>query len=639
MKKGATIFIFMTLFYGLLAVEHAAEDAIKQHIFVEKVQGLSDEFIKGVDISSLGDIEKAGGIFYNAQGAQDDLFVILKEHGVNWVRLRVWNDPIIAGRPFGDGNNSVENDLPLAVRAKKAGLKLLIDFHYSDTWADPGKQYTPKEWRDLNAKELNKAVERFTKTTLETFIQAGARPEMVQIGNELNNGFMWPLGKIWADDKDGAVGGFKGFTDLLKSAAKGVRSVQGRGEAIKIAIHLADGGDNELYRAVFDQVKKAKVDYDIIGLSFYTYWHGTYDDLKANMKDLSKRYKKDLVVMETAYAFTTEDGDAQGNLFKTFSDETIGYRPSVQGQATATRDIIETIHSVGGIGVFYWEPAWIPVQKTGHSINEGNAWENQAMFDFNGRALPSLAVWNLVSGKGEVHNSWGGSAKNGSDAIPYALADSTPFLTKPSVAPSLPKMIKVIFTDDSERLVAVNWDSHDWKSETKIGRVKIKGSLKGYTFKPEVEVEISNKVNLITDPSWETGKLGEWKLNGNSAACFVENNKGNARTGKWTYKYWLGTGFKSILSRDFTGIENGTYTLSIWAMGGGGEKDIRLIASDFDGTKKQLSAKIENTGWLNWKQYSIQIPVSNNSLRVSIYLDTNDGNWGNFDDVELYKNE
>ena len=636
---------------GAWAVPNSAEDGVKQNITVEKIEGLSEDFMRGVDISSLIDIEKAGGKFYDADGKQADIFKILKENGVNWVRIRVWNNPVYErdvyangkviaakGTSYGGGNNSVDTDLLIAKRAKDAGLKLLVDFHYSDTWADPSKQKIPQDWKNLSDKELNAAVEKFTKESIESFIKAGARPDMVQIGNELNDGFMWPLGRIWPQPTQ-QVGGMDAFIKLLKSASKGVRSAQGKGEKIKIVVHLANGGNNELYRSIFDPITAAKLDYDVIGLSFYTYWHGSMDDLKANLTDLSKRYKKELVVVETAYAFTEDDGDAQGNVFQVYSDEKYGYVPSVQGQSTAIRDIIATVASVnGGSGVFYWEPAWIPVKGAGLSSTEGDTWENQSMFDFNGKVLPSLAVFNLIYGRGEVTNVWGGSAKKASSpAVPYNTAEPISVKTQPGTKPNLPASVKLVYTNDGEKLAQVSWDAHDWSKETKAGTVTVTGTVKGSDFKIKANVEISNEVNIVTDPSWETGKLGEWKLNGPSNACFVENNKSNARTGKWTYKYWLDSAFKSTLTRTFTNIPNGTYRFSLWAMGGGGENNLRILAAGFDGSGKQLTAKVENTGWKNWKQYTIEIPVTSNQVTVGIYIDAKSGNWGNFDDVELVK--
>src|SRR5574344_2405339 len=175
---------------SVFARGNSASDAVKQQIVVEPVTGLSPDFMRGADVSMLAEIEKNGGKFYNAQGKEDDLFNILKESGVNWIRLRVWNDPVNEldvyangnvlskkGDPVGGGNNSVEVSVKLAKRAKKAGMKVLVDFHYSDFWADPSKQKMPAAWRGMDAKQLNKAVEDFTEDSIKKFIKADARPE------------------------------------------------------------------------------------------------------------------------------------------------------------------------------------------------------------------------------------------------------------------------------------------------------------------------------------------------------------------------------------------------------------------------------------------------------------------------------
>jgi arabinogalactan endo-1,4-beta-galactosidase len=636
---------------SVFAKPNTAADAVKQQIFVAPVAGLSSDFMRGADVSMLGEIEKNGGKFYNAQGKEDDLFTILRKNGVNWIRLRLWNNPVNErdvyangkilsrkGEPFGGGNNDLALDIKLAKRAKKAGMKILLDFHYSDSWADPSKQKTPAAWKDMNAKQLNKAVEAFTKDSIRKMDKAGVRPDMVQIGNELNGGMMWPLGKTWKGKTGQNVGGMDGFIRLLKSAAKGVRKAQGRGEKIKIVIHLANGGDNNLYTQVFDPIVAARVDFDVIGLSFYPYWHGPLADLKKNMMLCGKKYGKEMIVAETAYAFTEDDADGMGNAFIVYSDDENGYIPSVQGQATEVRDIIDTVsHVNGGAGIFYWEPDWIPVKGAGWRTGEGNNWENQAMFDFTGHVLPSLAVFNLVYGKGAVTNWAGGSAGTAKSFAPYST-EKVEVKTMPGQAPKLPEKIKVIYENDAEQPGEIIWDKHDWAAEKKEGYVKIAGTVKGTSFKVNADVTISNQINLVTDSSWENGKLGSWILNGPADACFVENNKSNAHTGKWSYKYWLGSGFKSILSRTIKGIPNGTYTYSLWAMGGGGEKSIKIFATSFDGTKSQLTAEVKNTGWKNWKQYTVEnIPVSNNQITLGIYLDTNAGNWGNFDDVELYQ--
>ncbi|HOJ99741.1 MAG TPA: glycosyl hydrolase 53 family protein [Termitinemataceae bacterium] len=632
MKQGIVRLVGLMMVWGFTVVG-------AQELVVQPIPGLPRDFIRGADVSMLAQIEEKGGIYYDAQGKPQDALVVLKDHGINWVRLRLWHTPrspkavvrdgkIIANKGDlpGGGNNDLARTIMLAQRAKKLGLKIFLDFHYSDFWADPKTQTKPFAWKDLGLNELTTEIYKYTLDVIKQMTAAGVTPDMVQIGNELNNGMLWPEGKIWKDDRDPQVGGMSAFIKLLKSASKAVRDADPSGKAknIKIVIHLADGGNNALYRSIFDPIVKEKVDFDVIGLSYYCYWHGPLSDLQANLKDLANRYKKELLIAETAYGWTEEDGDSQGNVFKVYDDEQGGYVASVQGQATAVRDVMAAIASVpGGLGIFYWAPEWIPVEGAGWFVGEGNNWENQAMFDFKGRVLPSMQVFNRVYDTKPVQ-------------IVPVRAEPVKFRTAPATPVNLPSKIKVEFNDGALRLVDVEWDRHDWTKETSERVFLLTGRVKGATLPVQAEITVSKKINLITDASWESGKLGEWKLNGPSVACFVENNKANARTGSWTYKYWLDKPFKSDLSRTFKNIPNGTYVLSIWAMGGGGENSIKLYARDF-GSGKTISVPIVNTGWRAWKQYTIPaIEVTNNQCTIGIYIDANANCWGNFDDVEFY---
>lgn len=611
-----------------------------KELVVAPVQGLSKDFIRGADVSMAAQIEECGGKFYDTDGTQKDLFELLKKNGVNWIRLRLWNNPVNdmpvisgnkvvsnKGQRAGGGNNDLARDIEIAKRAKAAGFKILIDFHYSDFWTDPSQQKKPAAWKNLTGKDLEKALYDFTKDCLAQMKAAGCLPDMVQIGNELNGGMLWPDGKTWKGDDDKSIGGYSGFTKLLKSASKAVRDTDPN---IKIVIHLANGGDNGLYHSVFDEVAKAKVDYDIIGLSYYPYWHGPLAALSFNMADVSKKYGKPVIIAENGALWTEEDGDSQGNVGQVYSDETNGYLPTVQGQATEVRDLMNAVASVPngrGLGIFYWEPDWIPVAGAGWRTGEGNNWENQAMFDFSGKALDSLSVFSRVYDAKSVS-----IVPAGNEAVKIKIAPG-------DKKTKLPAKVKIIYSDDSVRLTPVTWDSYDFAKETAERTFTVNGHIAGSDVVVKAEVTVSNQINIVTDPSFESGKLGDWKLNGPGAACFVENNKSNARTGSWTYKYWLDKPFKSILTREFKGLANGTYTLSIWAMGGGGEKSIKLFARDF-GNGQTKSAAIANTGWKKWVQYTIKdIPVTNGQCTVGIYLDTNAGNWGNFDDVEMYLNK
>ena len=625
--------IFFTVLLLSLCVLPVASG---ERIIVEPIPGLPEDFIRGADISTLAWIEECGGKYYDRDGREQDLFTILKDSGVNWIRLRLWHNPVNPsnvvvdrkvlskrGDPIGGGNNNLKRTVSMAKRAKDAGSKLLLDIHYSDFWADPENQRKPLAWARLSGKELEKAVYEYTLETLRTMKKEGCFPDMVQIGNELNGGMLWPDGKTWTDGTE-EIGGFEGFTNLLKQGVRAVRRAQPWGAKTKVMIHLANGGDNGLYRWVFDEITAAKVDYDVIGLSFYPYWHGSMDALTANLRDLVSRYGKEVCVVETAYGFTEEDGDAQGNRFQIYSDEKYGYLPTVQGQATEVRDVMAAVHEGGGekgLGVFYWEPAWILVEGAGWRTGEGNNWENQAMFDYDGRALPSLEVFKRVYDRQKPE------IKPVSFETPKALVVV-------GSEPVLPSGVKIIYSDDSLEATPVEWDDHDFSKETKERTFMLDGRTAG-GFPVKMEVTMSRKVNLVDDPSWESGKLGQWKLDGNGKYCFVENNKSNAYSGTWTYKYWWSDPFKSTLSRTFTGIPDGTYTLSLYAMGGGGENTIELFAENYGGPR--VFTEVVNTGWKNWKQYTVSgIEVRGGKCTIGIHIDANGGNWGNFDDVEFY---
>lgn len=339
--------------------------------------------IRGADVSTLLKVEDKGGEFYD-RGVRKDPLVILRSHGVNYVRLKIWKDPVDV-----DGYNDLAKTVEMAQRAKKAGFKLLLDFHYSNFWADPGRQDKPTAWMGLNPEELEQAVYDHTAETVQALKDVQALPDMVQIGNEIQSGMLWPDGKTWGEGS----GGFDRLAPLLRAGIDGVRDVAGNRD-VKIMLHLADGGDNGLYRWWFDEVTKRGItDFDVIGFSFYPYWHGTLAQLGANMADISARYDKDVMVVETAYAFTLENGDDLPNIFGAQQAQDAGYPATVTGQAAFIEDIRRVVQEVPGgrgLGVFYWEPTWLPVEGAGWRSGEGNAWENQALFDFQGNALASL---------------------------------------------------------------------------------------------------------------------------------------------------------------------------------------------------------------------------------------------------------
>lgn len=399
MKRLKPALLAVCLSCGLAASAFAA-DAVKTRPF----NAMPADFIKGADISTLLEAEQHGAKFYNQNGQQQDAIAILKANGVNTVRLRLWVDPQDAdGNTYGGGSNNLENTIALAKRVKAQGLKLLLDFHYSDFWTDPGKQFKPKAWEKMDYLQLKTAIHDYTRDTIARFKKEGVLPDMVQIGNEINGGMLWPEGKSWGQ----GGGEFDRLAGLLTAAIGGLKENLTDGEQVKVMLHLAEGTKNDTFRWWFDEITRRNVPFDIIGLSMYTYWNGPISALKANMDDISKRYNKDVIVVEAAYGYTLDNCDNAENSFQAKEEKDGGYPGTVQGQYDYIHDLMQAVIDVPdqrGKGIFYWEPTWIAgpgttwATKAGMKYihdewKEGNARENQALFDCQGKVLPSITVF------------------------------------------------------------------------------------------------------------------------------------------------------------------------------------------------------------------------------------------------------
>lgn len=361
------------------------------------------KFVKGMDLSTLLELERCGAKYYD-NGEERDLLAIMKSYDVDTIRIRLWNDPWSEiGESYGAGENDLKTSLEIAKRVTAAGFGVLLNFHYSDFWADPGKQIKPKAWADYGVKELEQAVYDYTLESMQTFLDAGVNITMVQVGNELSNGLLWPEGKV------------PNYDNIATFVNAGIRAVRKADAAIPVMIHLDNGGNNALYREWFDNFTKRGEDFEIIGLSYYPFWHGSLQMLNDNMNDIAERYGKDLVIAEVSMGYTMED---YKNYEKLSDEERKGYatRPALvekieypmtkQGQYDFMEDFLNRIsHIKGGKGkgFFYWEPAWIPVPGSGWAtpaslkyMNDpgpcGNEWANQALFDYDGNALPTLSL-------------------------------------------------------------------------------------------------------------------------------------------------------------------------------------------------------------------------------------------------------
>ena len=366
------------------------------------------DFIKGMDVSTLIEQEQCGAKYYNP-GKEGDLLTILKEYDVNSVRLRLWNDPYgNNGEPYGAGTNDLEKTIQMAKRAKALGMSFLLDIHYSDFWADPGKQIPPKAWRGMSETQLEKAVYDFTLDTMKRLGEEGVAPDLVQVGNELTNGLLWPTGRKHGKGEPGYEEAFDAIAAYINAGIRGVRAVDGD---IPIMLHLDNGGLNAMYREWFDHFMERGEEFQIIGFSYYPFWHGTLEELEFNMKDMAERYHKEIIVAEVSMGFSVEDYGRYENLSSDLRKgmatrpellEKLPYPMTPEGQSAFMQDIMGRIASVnGGRGFYYWEPGWIPVPGCGWATAEalvytgeqgpgGNEWANQALFDYDGNALPAL---------------------------------------------------------------------------------------------------------------------------------------------------------------------------------------------------------------------------------------------------------
>ena len=335
--------------------------------------------IRGADISTLKKAEDRGAVHRDAAGTRRDALQILRSGGVNYARLKVWVNPA-------DGYNNKARVLTMAARAKAGGMRLLIDFHYSDTWADPGKQYKPQAWSGYSVSQLSSAVYNHTYDVLSALKAQGTTADMVQVGNEINDGMLWP---------EGRSGNWANLATFLKSGVSAVKAVS---SSTRVMLHLAEGGNNTQHRWWFDQAVARGVPFDVIGVSHYLYWHGNAASLQANITDLALRYNKDVLVAETSYGFTLAQDDAEANVFNSALQQAAGYAASAEGQSDAVRAVLNAVRAVPngrGLGVVYWEPTWTAVSGNGWdpaNPSSGNGWENQALFDYSDRALPALGV-------------------------------------------------------------------------------------------------------------------------------------------------------------------------------------------------------------------------------------------------------
>jgi arabinogalactan endo-1,4-beta-galactosidase len=611
-------------------------EPVEAGIFVQKVDGLASDFVNGVDVSSVLSLEESGVVFRDASGAASDLFDVLAEGGVNTVRVRVWNDPFDAeGHGYGGGNVDVARAVEIGQRATAAGLSVLVDFHYSDFWADPARQLAPKAWQGLGPAETVTAVHDFTADALQQFENAGVDVSMVQVGNETNNAIAGYTRAGMAIDAQ--------FAALLSAGTSAVREVL---PGALVAVHFTNPETAGRYATYAAGLAQFGVDYDVFASSYYPYWHGSTANLTAVLSDIATTYGKKVMVAETSWAYTFEDGDGYPNVIGegTISDD---YPASVQGQATELRDVIAAVAAVGdaGIGVFYWEPAWLPVgpptevdanrllwERDGSgwatsSANEydpvhvgewfgGSAWDNQALFAWDGTPLESLNTFNYVR-TGAVAPREIVSVEQ----VALSVTDGSPI--------SLPSTISVKYNDGTTEHPSVTWSSAvDWIRGPGVYEIPGETST-GIEVTATVTVLAAN---LVRNHSFEDADMSAWSLAGPAA----RTQTADGSDGDFAVTFWSGQAYSTSVSQTITGVPAGTYTLQATTQGTGSPAgDSRVLSATT--SAGSWSAPLEFTAWNEFHTAVVPTVVVGTDGVVELRADfaLSAGAWGVVDDVRL----
>ena len=592
------LLITALLILSLIPLVFPAAAEADRTLYVRKVENLPEDFIFGMDVSSVLAEEASGVKYYDFEGRETDLFRILADSGVNYIRVRIWNDPYDdQGRGFGGGNCDIGAAVEIGRRATACGMKVLADFHYSDFWADPGKQMVPRAWAGMGIDEKVQAAYAYIRDCLTRMKEAGVDVGMVQTGNE-TTGFM--CGETdWGN-----------IARLMDAGARAVREIFP--DAL-LALHFTDPQDPERFlgfaREIDRYEKQGLIGYDVFATSYYPFWHGTLDNLSAVLTEVAGTYSKKVMVMETSWPYTPEDTDFGGN---TVNEESWGDRPypyTVQGQADCLQDITDTVvnGTPAGIGICWWEGAWITVGTNSWEENHekwekygsgwatsyaavydpddagkyygGSAWDNQAFFDPQGKPLESLKTFRLmregnVTEEEDAHRRTAGSGQDPAE-------------------------------DPAEETAAA--------------------------------------VNYLKDPGFEEDS-GTWVFTdlGKTQQLYVEDKPQDSLSGTKHAHFWSAAqdSVEFTLEQTVTDLPEGRFRFSVSLMGGDcGETDIYAYVL-VDGQGAVRSEQIPVTGWKNWNEGTVPAfdHPAGSEVTVGIYVrcrGTGNGAWGKIDDAFL----
>lgn len=617
-------------------------------ISVKKV-AVPEDFITGADLSSYVSLKDSGTIFKDENGkalSDSEFFKLLHDGGTNWVRIRIWNDPYDGnGNGYGGGNSDLEKAKTIGKLATDAGMRVLIDFHYSDFWADPSKQDAPKAWENYTIEQKETAVYDYTLKSLQALRAAGVDVGMVQVGNETNN----------------AICGENSWTNMAKIFNAGSKAVREFDKNCIVALHFADPSSSA-FLGYAENAKKYEVDYDVFAASYYPFWHGTTENLIDKLTKIASEEAygcKKVMVAETSWVTTWDDGDGHENTSpKLPPAQTLNYPVSVQGQADEMRDVINAVNTVNNtvsgnpaIGVFYWEPAWVSpnyvyngktVDQTLYNKNKslwekhgsgwassysaeydptdagrwygGSAVDNQAWFDFSGQALPTVKMYSYirtgasatpsnneianVESKIEMDVNVGDTLQwpDGSKVV-VTFSDGTK--TSDKGGNSHIKSIDVEWDEDQVPLV--NTDKAAVYNIDGVAKCTYyiadgKPETKTELYDVVLELEVLSTSSILVNGGFENGdeKPEPWvviPMDENteadlkdSATAHAEVKKDDPHNGTWGMHFWAQNAIHFKVEQTVSNLKAGSYTLGGFIQGSGtSSKDEQVLYATVTG--------------------------------------------------------
>ena len=646
MKKMIGILLLLALLLSGCGSGRAVKvDVSSDTLYVKAVDNLPKDFILGMDVSSVLAEEASGVKYYNFAGEEQDLFRTLAENGVTHIRVRVWNHPYDAeGRGFGGGNNDIEKAVEIGKRATQVGMKLIVDFHYSDFWADPGKQMAPLAWKDMDIETKTEAVYDYTRDSLKQLRDAGVQVGMVQLGNETN----------------GALCGETTWFNIQFLMAAGSKAVREVFPKALVAVHFANPENAESYASYASKLDYYNLDYDVFASSYYPYWHGTLDNLSAVLGNIAQTYGKKVMVMETSYAYTDADTDFSGNTIGAGGGVAKPYPYTVQGQANSVQSVVETVaNTPGGIGVCYWEGAWISVGQNSWEENSakweqfgsgwassyaaaydpddagkwygGSAVDNQAFFDADGRPLESLKLFGLLRGGNEP------------EITVDAIEDSELVVDLNGVI-ELPETVNAVMTDNSRQAVPVTWEIDEAQMKAMLESGPAKYDIVGEAGGLEAHCYVSMvEFNFLSNPGFESGEADPWIVTdlGKTEQLYVEDKATDSLSGSWHMHFWSAApgSVAFTLEQPVEGLRSGTYQYAISSMGGDcGETDIYAYVK-IDG-EIVGRAPMGISGYGNWDTGRIEDIAYAEGQEITVGISVKcagegNGAWGKIDDAML----